>query len=129
MEEFELTPQPVRTFLDLVLAGDTIAAARVFARKAAADCREVDPAAGRFLVPSECRLEPAKKRLASRPGEWASKQRFLGAGGLADQEDPAGDGPTDDHGLVHAGASLAAGQRFKVGAQGAHDQPKSSEAI
>jgi hypothetical protein len=128
-QDFELAPQPVRTFLDLVLAGNTIAAARVFAGKAAADCREVDPAASRFLVPSECGLEPVKKRLASRPREWASEQRFLDAGRLADQKDPAGDGPADDHGFVHAGASLAAGQRFKVNAQGAHDQPKRSEAI
>lgn len=128
-ENFELAPQPVRTLLDLVFAGNAIASTRVFSGKAPADCREVDPASSRLLVPPQGGLEPAKERFASGPGEWASEQGFLDAGRLTNQEDPACDGPPKDNGLVHAGASLAVRQSPKVSAQGAHDQPKSTEAM
>lgn len=128
-KQIELAAEPMRAFTDLLRAGDAITAPRVFARKAPADSCEVDTAAGRLLIPSESGLEPAKKRLARRPGKGSPEHRFLDSRRLADQEDATDDRATDHHGFLHLGASLAARQRLQMSAQGAHDQPKSTETI
>lgn len=128
-KEIELVAEPMRAFTDFLGAGDAITAARVFARKAPADSREVDAAAGRLLIPSESGLEPAKERLARRPGKWSTEHRFLDSRRLADQEDATIDRATDNHGFLHLGASPATRQRLQVSAQRAHDQPKSTETI
>lgn len=129
LEDFELALQPMRARLDLSLVRHTVPTARVFARKAPADRREVDPVACRLFVPSKCGLDPAEKCLACRPGEGSAELRLLDSWRLSDQKDAADDRSADDDRLVHRGASFAAGQNAKMSAQGVHDQPKRSDAI
>jgi hypothetical protein len=129
LEDFELALQPMRARLDLPLVRHTVPTARVFARKAPADRREVDSVACRLFVPSKCRLDPAEKCLACGPGEGLAESRLFDAWRLSDQKDAAGDRSADDDRFVHGGASFAAGQSAKMSAQGVHDQPKRSDAI
>jgi hypothetical protein len=128
-EDFELALQPMRACLDLLPVRHTVPTARIFAGKAPADRREVDPVACRLLVPSKCGLDPAEKCLACCPGEESPELRLPDARGLSDQKDAACDRSADDDRLVHGGASFAAGQSAKMSAQGVHDQPKRSDAI
>ena len=129
LEDFDLALQPTRARLDFLLARHTVPTARVFARKAPADRREVDSVACRLFVPPKCRLDPAEKCLACGPGEGLAESRLFDAWRLSDQKDAAGDRSADDDRFVHGGASFAAGQGAKMSAQGVHDQPKRSDAI
>ena len=110
LEDFELALQPMRACLDFLLVRHTVAAARVFARKAPADRREVDPVACRLFIPSKCGLDPAEKCLAGRPGEGSAELRLLDSGRLSDQKDASGDRSADDDRLMHGGTSFTVGQ-------------------
>jgi hypothetical protein len=109
-EDFELALQPMRARLDFLLARHSVSTARVFARKAPADRREVDPVARRLFVPSECGLDPAEKCPACCPGEGSAELRLLDARRLSDEKDAAGDRSADDDRLMHGGASFTASQ-------------------
>ena len=109
-EDFELALQPMRACLDFLLARHSVSTARVFARKAPADRREVDPVARRLFVPSECGLDPAEKCPACCPGEGSAELRLLDARRLSDEKDAAGDRSADDDRLMHGGASFTASQ-------------------
>ena len=128
-KKIELAPQPVGTFLNLELVGNPIPTMGIFSRKAAADSRKVDPAAHRFLIPSDRGVKPAKERLARCPSEWTTKERFLTTRSLSDQEDAAGHRASHHYRLVHARTSAAVRQGLKVRAERAHDPPKSTDAI
>ena len=129
LKDFELALQPMRERLDFLLARHTVPTARVFAREAPADRREVDPIARRLFVPSERGLNPAKKCLACRPGEGPAELRHFCTRRLPDEKYTAGDRSADDDRLVHGGTYLTASQSAQMSAQGVHDQPKRSDAI
>ncbi len=128
-EDFELAFQPMRACPDFLLARHSVSTARVLAREAPADRREIDPVARRLFVPSERGLDPAKKCLACRPGEGSAELRLLDTRRLSYEKDTAGDRSADDDRLMHGGAYLTASQSAQMSAQGVHDQPKRSDAI
>ena len=128
-EKLKLPSQPVRTLLNLQIAWNTIATARIFSGKAAADRRKVNLAAHRFLVPPECGLKPPEKGPARCPGKRTTKDRFFTARSLSDEEDLAPHRASNDYRFVHSRASAAVRQRLQVRAQRAHDPPKSTEVI
>ncbi len=129
LEHFELALQPMRACPDFLLVRHAIPTARVFARKAPADRREVDPVSRCLFVPFKCGLDPAEKCLACCPGEGSAELRLFDARGLPNEKDTADDLSANDDRLMHGGASFTAGQGAQMSAQGAHDQPKRSEAI
>jgi hypothetical protein len=128
-KELKLAPQPVGALLNLEMAGDAVAAMRIFARKAAADRREVDATAHGFFIPAKCGLKPAEESLAGRPSERTTEDRFLAAWSLSNQENAAAHGASNHDRFVHTWTSAAVRQRLEVRAQRAHDPPKSTETI
>jgi hypothetical protein len=128
-KKLELAPQPVRALLNLEIAGDAVAATRIFARKATADRREVDSAAHRFFIPAKGGFKPAKEGLTRCPSERAAENRFLAARSLSNQENATAHRASNHDRFVHARTSAAVRQCLKVHAQRAHDPPKSTETI
>jgi hypothetical protein len=62
-------------------------------------------------------LEPTKKTLAGGPCEGAAQDGLTNAGGLADEDDAAEDGPAGDGGRVHLWTKTAGKEFGDVGLQ------------
>jgi hypothetical protein len=122
LEDFHFGGKPAGAIFDFVGGGDTIAAGGIFAGETAADGGHVDAGAEGGFVDAGVVLKPAKEFFAGGPGERAAEDRFLVAGGLADEEDAADDGAAGDDGLLHARAEVAAQEGGDVELEGGHGE-------
>lgn len=114
LENFELSPQPIRTCQNFFFVRDAISAFWIFSWKTATYGGEVNPTTRRIFIPTGCELKPAKECLTGCPREWPAKLWFFDAWRLPNEEDLALHWPADNDGLVHGGAPSATGELLEV---------------
>ena len=102
--------EPAGAVGDFGRVGHAIAAAGFFTGETAADSSHVDVGTEGGFIDTGVVLEPAEKLFARGPGEGTSEDRFLVAGGLANEKDAADDGAAADDGLLHFRTEMAAPQ-------------------
>ena len=114
MEDLEFVFEPARAVGNLVIIGHAITAGGFFTGKTAADGGHVNASSELILREAAVFLEPSEKGLAGGPGERASQNRFLVAGGLSDEDDLAGHRAAAHDRFMHLGAKLTGTQFFDV---------------
>ena len=114
LKYFDFALEPGRAIADFLRRGDAVAAGGFFARKTAADSGHVDGGAEGLFAQAGGFVKPAEKGFACGPGKGPAEHGFFVAGGLADEEDFAGDGAAADDGALHLRAEAAGAEAFDV---------------
>lgn len=114
LENIQFLFEPGAAVGDFITRRNAVAAGFFFAGETTADRSHVNTVTKtRFVQPGGF-LEPFEQGFASRPCEGTAHDRFLVAGGLADEEDFAEDGSAADDWLVHVRAQSAGAQLLDV---------------
>ena len=113
-KQIDFRLQPVCAIIDFKRTRYAVATLWIFARKTAANRREVNPLASFILTPTQGRLEPFEKRLARRPRKGPSQFRLLIARRLTDKHDPTGYGSSDDDRQIHLWTKRAGPQTSQM---------------
>jgi len=114
LEDFDLTMQPGGAIADFVGRRDTVAAGGFLSWKTATDGGHVDGGTENLFRHAGGFVKPAEQGFAGGPGKGTTEERFLVAGGLADEDDFAEHGAAADDGSVHLRAEAAGAEVFDV---------------